>query len=112
MKDYNFSLQHHPKKSNVVVDPLSIKPYDMLAALALEVWSRSVVIGDYNLKFNEDENVACVYSMVATLELLKQVQESQFLDKELYGLRIELSMVKRSKSGGSTSTKICCIIKG
>ena len=65
------------------MDTLSRKPYSMLAALALENWNRSVVIGDYNLQNSDDKNLACMYYMVTTLALLKQVQESQFLDGEL-----------------------------
>ena len=83
-EDYDFSLQYHLGKANLVANALSRKPHGILAALALEGWKRLVVIGDYNLQFYEDENMACVYNMVATPTLLQWVLESQFLDTELY----------------------------
>ena len=49
----------------MVADALSRKPHGMLVALAVEGWKRSVVIGDYNLQLYKDENMACVYNMVA-----------------------------------------------
>ena len=45
-----------------------------------------MVISDYNLKYYEDENVACVYNVIATPTLLKHVQESQFLNRELHDM--------------------------
>ena len=45
----------------------------MLASLAIEDWNRSVVIGDYNLQYYEDKNMAYIYNMVLIPTILKQV---------------------------------------
>lgn len=50
----------------------------MLPALAFEAWNRSMVIDVYNFQYYENENMDCVCNVVATLTLIKQVQESQF----------------------------------
>lgn len=39
LKDYNFELQYHPGKANVVADALSRKSLGMLAAMWLTEWS-------------------------------------------------------------------------
>ena len=50
-----------------------------------------MVIDDYNLQYYEDESLTYVHTMVATLSFLKQIQESQWRDRELLDIwhRIE-----------------------
>ena len=38
LEDYNFELQYHPGKANVVVDALSRKSYAELASLMCREW--------------------------------------------------------------------------
>ena len=49
LEDYDFTLQYHPRKVNVLVNSLSRKPHGLLASLVLEDWKRVVTIKDYNL---------------------------------------------------------------
>ncbi|KAL5547177.1 hypothetical protein UlMin_006864 [Ulmus minor] len=51
MEDYDFTLQYHPGKANVVADALSRKPRGILASLAFEDWSRSSTIVNYDLQY-------------------------------------------------------------
>ena len=51
LKDYDFTLQYHPRKANVLADALSCKPHGILASLALEDWKRSATIAGYNLQY-------------------------------------------------------------
>ena len=59
-EDYDFTLQYHLRKANMVADALSHKPCGILASLALEDWKTSVTIADYNLQHHESDNVALV----------------------------------------------------
>ena len=83
MEDYDFELQYHPEKANVVADALSRKSNNMLASLILEDWKNSVNIGDYNLEYRENGKTACISNIVATPSLLQIVQQSQWQDQEL-----------------------------
>ena len=83
LEDYDFTLQYHPGKANVVADALSRKPRGVLASLALEDWRRSVTVADYNLQYYESDNVALVYNVAATLSLLQHAKETQWQDVEL-----------------------------
>ena len=76
MEDYDFELQYHPGKANVVADALSRKTHNMLASLILEDWKNSVTIGDYNLEYRENGKTACISNIVATPSLLQIVQQS------------------------------------
>ena len=38
LEDYDFDLQYHPGKANVVADALSRKAYGSLACLAIREW--------------------------------------------------------------------------
>ncbi|PON78979.1 hypothetical protein PanWU01x14_014800, partial [Parasponia andersonii] len=65
---------YHPGKANVVADALSRKPYDALAALVFEDWRNLIAIGDYNLQYFENEEVACLSNIVISPSLLQTIQ--------------------------------------
>ena len=83
LEDYDFTLQYHPGKANVVADALSRKPRGVLASLALEDWRRSVTVADYSLQYYENDNVALVYNVTAIPSLLQHAKETQWQDAEL-----------------------------
>ncbi|PON37929.1 hypothetical protein PanWU01x14_316460 [Parasponia andersonii] len=83
MEDYDFDLQYHPSKANVVADALSRKTRGALAALVFEDWKNSVAIDNYNLQYFENEGVACLSNIVISPSLLQTVQQSQWQDREL-----------------------------
>ena len=78
MEDYDFTLQNHPGKANVVADALSRKTSGTLASLALEDWKKTEVVSEYNLQFYEDYNQAMVYNLVSTLDIVQQVKQNQW----------------------------------
>ena len=65
MVDYDFTLQYHPGKANVVADALSRKSHGLMACLALDSWKNSVAIGDYSLEYYKDQYRACAYNVIA-----------------------------------------------
>ena len=83
MVDYDFTLQYHPSKANVVADALSRKSHGLMACLALDSWKNSVAIGDYNLEYFEDEYRVCAYNVIAVPSMVLQVKQSQWQDGEL-----------------------------
>ena len=78
LEDYDFSLQYHPTKANVVADALSRKSYGVLASLALEGWKRASTVEGYDLQYYKDDDVALVYNVIATPSLLQHGKETQW----------------------------------
>ena len=81
--DYDFTLQYHPGKANVVADALSRKSHGLMAYLALDSRKNSVAIRDYNLEYYEDQYRACAYNVIAVPSTVLQVKQSQWQDEEL-----------------------------
>jgi len=48
IEDYDFTLQYHLGKANVVANALNRKTSGILASLALEDWNWTETIGNYN----------------------------------------------------------------
>ncbi|XP_024028602.1 uncharacterized protein LOC112093762 [Morus notabilis] len=92
MEDYDFSLQYHPGKANVVADALSKKTTGTLASLALEDWKRTEVVSEYNLQFYEDYNQAMVYNLGSTPDIVQQVDEVRALHTISYDVFSEDSV--------------------
>ena len=81
--DYDFTLQYHLGKANVVADALSKKSHGLMACLAFDSWKNSVAIGDYNLEYYEDQYRACTYNVIAVSSTVLQVKQSQWQNEEL-----------------------------
>ena len=50
LKDYDFSLQYHPGKANVVADALSRKPQTVIASLMVREWRALETIAEFDLQ--------------------------------------------------------------
>ena len=59
-----------------MVNALSRKPCGILANLALKAWNRATTVEHYNLQYYEDENVALIYNVTATLSSLQHAKET------------------------------------
>ena len=53
LSDYDFGLQYHPGKANVVADALSRKSVATLTSVVLRRVKMMEDIGRYNLQFDE-----------------------------------------------------------
>ena len=76
LEDYNFTLNYHPGKENVVADALSRKSRGALASIASKKWRILETMGQFGLQYNE-QTQGTLGILVATLSLLSRVIKSQ-----------------------------------
>ena len=76
LEDYDFTLQYHPGKANVVADALSRKSRGVLASVASREWQMLEVVGQFGLQYR-DQAQGVLGSLAATPSLLSRVIESQ-----------------------------------
>ena len=50
LKDYDFSLQYHPSKANVVVDALSRRPRGIIASLLIKEWQALEMLMEFDIQ--------------------------------------------------------------
>ena len=75
LEDYDFTLQYHPGRANVVVDALSRKSRGVLASVASREWLILEIVGQFGLQYSE-QTQGVLGSLVATASLLNRVIES------------------------------------
>ena len=68
LEDYDFTLQYHPGKENVVADALSRKSWRVLASVASQEWLMLETVGQFGLQYNE-QTQGVLGSLVATPSL-------------------------------------------
>ena len=86
LEDYDFTLQYHPGKANVVADVLSQKSWGVLASVASREWQILETVGQFGLQYS-DHAQGALGSLVATPSLLSKVIESKGQDAELVSIR-------------------------
>ena len=64
LEDYDFDLQYHPGKANVVADALSRKTYGSLACLAIREWMMMGQLSECNVNLCGSEDSASLCVMV------------------------------------------------
>ena len=65
LDDFDFSLQYHPGKANVVADALSRKSRSILSGLMAYEWKMYDYISKFHPCFDGDKPKACFYTLVA-----------------------------------------------
>ena len=53
LEDYDFTLQYHPGKANVVADVLSRKSWGVLANVASQEWQMLELVGQFGLQYKD-----------------------------------------------------------
>ena len=66
LEDYDFTLQYHPSKANVVADALSRKSQSSVYALRCREWRLLEELQRYNLVVRRHQNTAFLSNLVAT----------------------------------------------
>ena len=85
-EDYDFTLQYHPSKANVVADRLSLKSRGVLANVASREWQMLEVVEQFGLQY-KDQAQGILGSLAATPSLLSRVIESQGQDVDIVSIR-------------------------
>ncbi|KAL6324711.1 hypothetical protein AAG906_015294 [Vitis piasezkii] len=93
LEDFNFTLQYHPGKANVVADALSRKAQCVLSGLVVYESKMYDYINEFNPCFDVHDSGACFCTLVAQPTILQKVIEAQRKDTKLEGIRSRI-MVK------------------
>ena len=86
LEDYDFTLNYHPGKENVVADTLGRKSRGALASIASREWRMLETVGQFGLQYSEQAQ-GVMGSLVAMPSLLSRVIESQGQDTEVVSIR-------------------------
>ncbi|GFY95611.1 hypothetical protein Acr_10g0009960 [Actinidia rufa] len=82
MEDYDFDLQYHPGKANVVADALSRKSLSVLASISIHEWKMLQDIGEYDLLLGEKNEFATLFTLSAEPSIINRIIEAQQQDVE------------------------------
>jgi hypothetical protein len=50
LKDFDFTMQYHPRKANLVVDALSCKPREVVAWLMVQEWKMLETLAEFGIR--------------------------------------------------------------
>ncbi|KAG5540501.1 hypothetical protein RHGRI_020647 [Rhododendron griersonianum] len=94
LEDYDFTLSYHPGKANVVADALSRKTRGQLARLAMKEWEMVATLNEFQLQPASSEGGACLFAIVATPALHREILIVQTFDQECDFIRYQLATGK------------------
>ena len=92
--NYDFDLQYHPIKANVVVDAHNRKPHSTLASIAARVWKMLQQLRDFDVHLAEANDRATLFAFVAQPTLLSRVLEAQQSEYKIESLQSHISRDK------------------
>ena len=89
LEHYDFTLNYHMGKANVVADALNWKSRGVLASVDSQEWLMLEIVGQFGLQHSEQIQ-GVLGSLVATPSLLSRVIESQGQDIEIVSIRDQI----------------------
>ncbi|XP_058068432.1 uncharacterized protein LOC131217512 [Magnolia sinica] len=100
LKEYDFTLQYHPGKANVVADALSHKPHRVIAHLMIQQWKMLDTVKDFDIQLNLQTSVARLLNLAAQTSLINKVIEAQQQDSWIQ------AKVIGAEKGGKSKWKV------
>ena len=94
LEDFNFTLQYHPGRANVVVDALSRKAPCVLSGLVVSKWKMYDYVNEFNLCFHVRDSGACFCTLAAQPTTLHKVNEA------VEGMKRDIAQKKDTKLEG------------
>ena len=86
LKDYDFDLQYHPVKANVVANALSRKPRGTLAYLSVQEWKMLRQLDEFKVYCFETPDRATLFALNVQPALLTRILETQKSNDETIAL--------------------------
>ena len=83
LEDYDFELQYHPGKANVVADALSRKSHAELGFLMCREWEMMGELGEFDLEMAEEDGGAVLFKLNAQPVLVRKVIDAQLSNEEV-----------------------------
>ena len=100
LKDYDYTIQYHPGKVNVVADALSRKSAGFLAHLRAKEWRLLKELKDLNVELSLNSLGVLIANMRVELVIKNKIYEAQQIDPQI------LHWVEEAKKGSQSEFKV------